>query len=80
MLVSSDADGGSYQLFMVPKDGRTESQPVSAGPSVPPTVNDRSSMDHHPMPPPPTKPPLNADDRNLSSTAHLNLPGATTNS
>lgn len=28
VLVSSEADGGSYQLFMVPKDGRTESQAV----------------------------------------------------
>ncbi len=28
VLVSSDADGGSYQLYMVPKDGRSDPSPV----------------------------------------------------
>ena len=28
VLVSSDADGGSYQLYIVPKDGRSDSGSV----------------------------------------------------
>jgi hypothetical protein len=28
VLVSSDADGGSYQLYIVPKDGRADSGAV----------------------------------------------------
>ena len=28
VLVSSDADGGSYQLYIVPKDGRADSGSV----------------------------------------------------
>ena len=30
VLVSSDADGGSYQLYMVPRDSRSDPSPVGA--------------------------------------------------
>ena len=39
VLVSSDADGGSYQLYMVPKDGRSDPSPVRPQPAALPVLS-----------------------------------------